>query len=477
VSKHPLPSLTIVVPTIGRPTLATTLASIARQDLHPGDRVIVALDTFEQPERPDIVALVASYGFELLPVDGGVHFFGNPQLNAAIRTATTEYLCALGDDDIYVDGALARIRPQLVDGRAGLVQFLSPWREILWDAPVLRVSHISGCCLFAPVPSLVEVKTEQRIEVDFDWIVDVVARTGQPPIWIRDCAILARPEIVNGQPVQALAEYRPRARQTGRPLRVLLAHPGASWSTADVYEGLIYGLRAHGVTVIPYRLDTRIEASTKALHWLWRTKKKTDPTLEKPNTADVMYRLSPACMASAEALRRPAKHLGDLPSHDVVFVGSGFPERITWFNAIDWTGIDLGLYGTWDGLGLKKEVAACVRGPQITTKRRPRSTDAQGRPQPVSPAAVGREPALAAGLPIAESLEPARLRARGVRRVSFVGRPQGSAEVFGDLVPTFRTPSEAAALIRLWLRGCRGTRACRGTVTGLRGRGVVDRAR
>jgi spore maturation protein CgeB len=537
VSKHPLPSLTIVVPTIGRPTLATTLASIARQDLHPGDRVIVALDTFEQPERPDIVALVASYGFELLPVDGGVHFFGNPQLNAAIRTATTEYLCALGDDDIYVDGALARIRPQLVDGRAGLVQFLSPWREILWDAPVLRVSHISGCCLFAPVPSLVEVKTEQRIEVDFDWIVDVVARTGQPPIWIRDCAILARPEIVNGQPVQALAEYRPRARQTGRPLRVLLAHPGASWSTADVYEGLIYGLRAHGVTVIPYRLDTRIEASTKALHWLWRTKKKTDPTLEKPNTADVMYHAGVGIVEMAlreqpdvvlvvsamllhpdviKMLKRaglrvtvlftespydhehemrtaalvdgcwtnertvvpefrkvnprsgylphawhPLKHYassqvpGDVPSHDVVFVGSGFTERVAWFNAIDWTGIDLGLYGTWKGLGLNKQVAACVKDGPVSNEY----ASALYRRAHIGLNLYRRSKGWGRNAPPiahAESLSPRAYELAACGSFSLSDYRAEVAEVFGDLVPTFTTPTEAAALIRLWLHDADG---------------------
>jgi hypothetical protein len=31
-----------------------------------------------------------------------------------------------------------------------------------------------------------------------------------------------------------------------------------------------------------------------------------------------------------------ARSIGDLPSHDVVFVGSGFSERVTRFNSIDW---------------------------------------------------------------------------------------------------------------------------------------------
>ena len=35
------------------------------------------------------------------------------------------------------------------------------------------------------------------------------------------------------------------------------------------------------------------------------------------------------------------------PAHDVVFVGTGFDERVDWLDAMDWTGLDFGLYGTW----------------------------------------------------------------------------------------------------------------------------------
>ncbi len=38
----------------------------------------------------------------------------------------------------------------------------------------------------------------------------------------------------------------------------------------------------------------------------------------------------------------------DTPAHDVVFVGTGFPERAAFFEQIDWTGINFGLYGTWE---------------------------------------------------------------------------------------------------------------------------------
>lgn len=39
------------------------------------------------------------------------------------------------------------------------------------------------------------------------------------------------------------------------PLTILLAHPGAAWSTHDVYVGMKAGLEANGHRVIPYRLD------------------------------------------------------------------------------------------------------------------------------------------------------------------------------------------------------------------------------
>lgn len=39
------------------------------------------------------------------------------------------------------------------------------------------------------------------------------------------------------------------------PITILLAHPGASFSTHDVYTGMLAGLEAHGCRVISYRLD------------------------------------------------------------------------------------------------------------------------------------------------------------------------------------------------------------------------------
>jgi spore maturation protein CgeB len=318
-----------------------------------------------------------------------------------------------------------------------------------------------------------------------------------------------------------------------RPLRVLLIHPGASWSTADVYDGLRFGLKHHGVEVIPYRLDERIGWAQRCLNGLWRMKSKTQPDLPKPNVADLQYHASVGALEMA--LRRkvdvvlivsamlfhpdvivmmkragltvtvlftespydhekemavaamvdgcwtnersvvadfrkvnpragylahawhPEKHfvsarsLGDVPAHDVVFVGSAFSERVTWFNSIDWTGIDLGLYGTWKGFGLNKQLRACIKAEQVDNQyagalyRRAkiglnlyRTTKGWGSNGP----RITQTP---------ESLSPRAYELAACGSFHLSEHRAEVVEVFGDRVPTFSTPTEAAALIRLWL--------------------------
>lgn len=310
-------------------------------------------------------------------------------------------------------------------------------------------------------------------------------------------------------------------------LRLLLLHPGAVWSTSDVFDGLTFGLKAHGAECIPYRLDQRLALARKYLNDRWRQQKKDRPDLPRPTQADLLYRagvdalemalrqqvhavivvsgmfLHPdvlilmrraglkvfvlftetpydlgselkvaalvdgcwtnerSCVASFRQVNpnsgylphgwHPEKHGPDapilnVPSHDVVFVGSGFPERIEWFNAIDWSGIDLGLYGTWKGLGLKKQVRAALRGEQV-------GNDVA--------AALYRKAKIGINLyrtrnqqrmrVAGESLSPRayELAACGAFHISDYRAEV--AEVFGASVPTFRTPSEAAVLLRSWL--------------------------
>ena len=327
-------------------------------------------------------------------------------------------------------------------------------------------------------------------------------------------------------------------------MKILLVHPGASWSTVDVYQGLSYGLQQHGIQLIHYRLGQRIEAAHKSLFALWRVKKKEDAGTPKPSPADMMYlagmgalemalreqvdvvvivsamylhpdvivlmkraglrvtvlftetpydldhelkiaALVDGCWtterASLPAFRAVNPRSGYLPhgwhplrhyvahpvpmavedgrgprAHDVVFVGTGFPERVSFFNAIDWTGIDLGIYGHWNEktCPLKPDLRAAVH---------------EGPVENAHAAALYRRAKIGLNLyrvwagwgqdrhrVVGDSLSPRayELAACGVFHLSSYRAEV--VETFGDLVPTFRTPTEAAALIRLWLADRQG---------------------
>lgn len=331
-------------------------------------------------------------------------------------------------------------------------------------------------------------------------------------------------------------------------MKVLLVHPGASWSTADVEAGLRYGLELNGVHVVQYPLDGMLKKSASFLYFSYREKVKAAARKAKadgadvaaataaivpPSTGDMVYQASERVMAwalryqvdvvlvvsamvlhpdavilmkraglrvvvlftespydetpelkmaalvdggwtneraSVERFRAVNSNMGYLPhawhperhrvepgdpnvhSHDVVFVGSGFPERVEWFNAIDWRGIDLGLYGTWKGQGLKPSLRRCIKGEEVDNAlaahlyRRAkvglnmyRTSQGWGgqhaKPLTLTP----------------ESLSPRayELAACGVFHLS---QPRAEVtEIFGDLVPTFHSPQDAGDLIRRWL--------------------------
>lgn len=64
------------------------------------------------------------------------------------------------------------------------------------------------------------------------------------------------------------------------------------------------------------------------------------------------------------AKHRPGAQAGDdaQPGHDVVFVGSYFRERLDLLAGVDWTGIDLGLYGAVESIPSRHRLRQFVRG-------------------------------------------------------------------------------------------------------------------
>jgi hypothetical protein len=142
----------------------------------------------------------------------------------------------------------------------------------------------------------------------------------------------------------------------------------------------------------------------------------------------------------------PARHRPDLPiddaipSHDVVFVGTGFRERRQLLAAVDWAGIDLALYGQWERPG---KLAPYVRGGVVdnaTAAQLYRKAKIGLNLYRTSKGWDGSD-----HIAHAESLNPraVELAACGVFQIS--DHRAEVEDVFIDLVPTFPTDASLAA--------------------------------
>lgn len=332
--------------------------------------------------------------------------------------------------------------------------------------------------------------------------------------------------------------YRQGAtHQPGAAVRILLVHPGASWSTFDVWQGLDGALKRAGCDVIEYALDGRIERSMQYLHLAWTNHPNKD-LVPRPTHEDVLYMASEgivtralrfevdwvlviACgwlhphifymtrrahipvavlftespneddyqldvaklvdvcwtnerssvpafgqVCAAHYWRHaidPAKHHvgngngaapdGGVLAHDVVFVGTGWDERVRLLSAIDWDGlgIDLGLYGSWELLEnevspLHKWIRRGITPNDVTAELYRRAKISLNLHRTSRTYGKGAD-----SIEYAESMNPRcyELAATGCFFVS--DKRAELCEVFGDAVPTFDGPADLQAQILYWL--------------------------
>ena len=507
------PRFSIIVPTTGRDTLARALQSLADQPLGPDDEVLVVGDG-------DAIAIAAAehrYRFIHCPPGGN---WGSDERRLGIACATGTHLVFLDDDDVYLPGAFAAMRAVVAQhpDRPHMFRMINVDGRTLWREKVVAFGNHGTPQFVTPNDPARLGQWGTSYAGDTEFVIATL--TLYPP----DALVWNDTVTYQCRPTTAHKEHGPK---------VLLVNPGSSVAPADVEAGLRFGLEAHGVTVVRYRLDERLDRSHRWLYTAWRRAKKTNPTIERPTNADVFYQAGIGALEMAlrhqvdlvlvvsamylhpdvivlmkrAGLRvtvlftespydlehelaiakmvdgcwthersavpafaavnaragyvphgwhpvrhRPGPQPGDdrVQAHDVVFVGSGNRERVEWLSTIDWTGIDLGLYGSWDLLPSRSPLRRFVKGAQVAN---------------VTAAALYRRCQLGLNLyrvskgwgphaPViahAESLNPRayELAACGVFHLSTYR--DEVPEVFGDRVPTFETAAEASTLVRRWL--------------------------
>ena len=133
---------------------------------------------------------------------------------------------------------------------------------------------------------------------------------------------------------------------------------------------------------------------------------------------------------------------GEAPAHDVVFVGTGFDSRVSLLCRVDWSGIDLGLYGAWEPVPEGHPLAPFVH-PGLVDNARAGELYRKAR--------IGLNLYRGTGGAPAESLNPRayELAADGVFTVAQPRAEQ--TERLGGSVATFTTPPQLEEAIRTHL--------------------------
>lgn len=140
----------------------------------------------------------------------------------------------------------------------------------------------------------------------------------------------------------------------------------------------------------------------------------------------------------------------DIPAHDVVFVGSGFRERIDILSAVDWSGIDLGLYGSWGALPSRHRLRRYLKGDVVDNRY---AVDLYRRARiglnlyRTSIGFAQNSVQVEGG----ESLNPRAYELAAVGAFQLSSHRPEVVERFGYAVPTFKTPEQLEALVREYL--------------------------
>jgi glycosyltransferase involved in cell wall biosynthesis len=186
--------LSIVIPTLGRPTLARTVFSFIGQ-LHDGDEVIFVAD----PKGDvDYVKWMREASSSRLGVDwrhtvhGGPGGWGLTQRNRGLEMATGDLVWFLADDDVATPWALDAIRSEVHPSepwsifRAGRAND-DPW---IWVDQEIRRGNLDADCIVCP-PG-VSARWGLDYSGDYDFAVALAEELG-PPVWRQDIVAVTKP--------------------------------------------------------------------------------------------------------------------------------------------------------------------------------------------------------------------------------------------------------------------------------------------
>lgn len=168
------PSISIVVPTLGRKSLTRMLDRLLCQT-SDRDEILVVADGDEARERcrPDLPRV--RYVTHSDPNSA----VGNAQRGYGQTVAKGEWIWFVDDDDLPTEDALYLIRKRIQATQRPTIFRINYHGGIIWNQPVLRVANVSSQSLVVPNrPDVPRFPAVTKYEADFDWISDVARTLG-----------------------------------------------------------------------------------------------------------------------------------------------------------------------------------------------------------------------------------------------------------------------------------------------------------
>lgn len=188
------PPLTVIVPTIGRPSLIHTLNSIARQPRSEHIEVIVVGDTHgrtvEQIKYQDLDGELCDYRW--MWYDAGFNCWGHPQRNFAMPHASGVYVTSLDDDDTWDPDAFAAIEEAIMKDTAPTFHIFKMRYnsgDLLWRWPTIKFGNIGTPMMVFPNRTKTIGSWGRAYEGDFMFLQTSVAGMGEESVAWHDAVI------------------------------------------------------------------------------------------------------------------------------------------------------------------------------------------------------------------------------------------------------------------------------------------------
>jgi len=169
------PSISIVIPTLGRPTLQRMIDSLLPQ-LAEGDQIIVVADGADAYARAGTMInddLASKHDVMLCSVTDRESCYGNAQRNHGMSIASGDLIWFCDDDDIALPGALTAIRRSMAADRTPTMFRMRHLGDVIWRSQECVAGNVAGPQLVIPnrsdIPRFPVPASNPELS-DGDWI-------------------------------------------------------------------------------------------------------------------------------------------------------------------------------------------------------------------------------------------------------------------------------------------------------------------